>query len=62
LFSLGYRIPDAFRVLGIAAVASPFVRGVLGPDWVTVITALQLLAAYGLFASLTSVYYQLWMA
>jgi PST family polysaccharide transporter/lipopolysaccharide exporter len=51
--------PMAF---GIIAVAPTFVRGVLGEQWVPMITVLQLLAVFGLLRAITTAMGALWRA
>jgi PST family polysaccharide transporter/lipopolysaccharide exporter len=51
--------PAAF---GIAAVAPSFVRGFLGPEWVPMITLMQVLAVFGLLRALTKPFGSVWKA
>ncbi|WP_138004396.1 lipopolysaccharide biosynthesis protein [Halalkalirubrum salinum] len=51
--------PMAF---GIALVAPSFVPAVLGPDWTPMITAMQILALYGLLHSITRNFGAVWKA
>jgi PST family polysaccharide transporter/lipopolysaccharide exporter len=47
---------------GIVTVAPVFVRGALGPEWVPMVGALQLVAVYGMFLSLAASFGPLWHA
>lgn len=47
---------------GIVVVAPVFVRGVLGEDWLPMVTTMQILAVYGLLLSLSVSFHQLWKA
>lgn len=48
--------------VGIVVVAPVFVRDILGPDWLRMVTAMQVLALYGLLMSLTAAFHRLWKA
>jgi PST family polysaccharide transporter/lipopolysaccharide exporter len=48
--------------VGIVVVAPAFVGGVLGPQWLPAVGAMQLLAVYGLLLSLTAAFHQIWKA
>jgi len=47
---------------GIVVVAPVFVRGVLGENWLPMVTTMQILAVYGLLLSLTVTFHRLWKA
>lgn len=51
--------PAAF---GIAAVTPSFVEAFLGEEWLPMVTAMQLLAIYGLIRALGKTYAPIWMA
>jgi len=48
--------------VGIVLTAPSFVAGVLGPQWRPVIPVMQIVAVYGAFAALTSVFADVWNA
>lgn len=48
--------------LGIALIAPSFVPVVLGPDWVPMVTVMQLLAVYGLIHGITKNFASIWKA
>lgn len=47
---------------GIVTVAPVFVRGALGPEWLPMVGALQLVAVYGMFLSLAASFGPVWHA
>jgi len=47
---------------GIIAVAPVFVEGVLGAQWTPMVIALQILAVYGVFVSVTASFHPVWLA
>ena len=47
---------------GIIAVAPVFVEGVLGAQWTPMVIALQILALYGVFVSVTASFHPVWLA
>lgn len=48
--------------VGIITVAPTFVEAFLGPDWMEMVTAMQLIAVYGLIVSVTSNFGSVWKA
>lgn len=48
--------------VGIAIVTPSFVRAVLGPDWVPMIVAMQILTLYGLIRAITRPFGSVWKA
>lgn len=48
--------------IGIVVVSPVFVRGVLGEQWLPMVTTMQVLALYGLLLSLTVSFHRLWKA
>jgi len=48
--------------VGLVVVAPVFVRGVLGEQWLPMVTTMQILALYGLLMSLTISFHKLWKA
>jgi PST family polysaccharide transporter/lipopolysaccharide exporter len=48
--------------VGMVFTARPFVEGVLGTEWLPIIPVMQLVAVYGAFSALTSVFIDIWNA
>jgi len=48
--------------VGVVVVAPVFVRGILGDEWLPMVTAMQILGIYGLLMSLTVAFHRLWKA
>jgi PST family polysaccharide transporter/lipopolysaccharide exporter len=48
--------------VGIAVVAGPFVEAFMGPDWLPMVPAMQLIAVYGILISFASTFGPVWKA
>ena len=48
--------------VGVFVVAPPFVEAILGPQWIPMIPALQILAVYGLLLSMAGSFGPVWLA